>query len=165
MVSGGKLDAGREAVGAGLGDLVLGRALAGGPLGQVDEGATGRSRGTRLGLAAPGLGIDHLDLGGRVLGVVEAVEDAERDASPLTTMSRRPSSKRSRTSSTSAVQPTERAPSASRRTMPKGLALVQGVADHPLVAVLEDVQRDPLARQEDEGQLEDRQLHRHRPAV
>ena len=41
---------------------------------------------------------------------------------------------------------------------PERLVLVQRAPDHPLVAVLEDVQRDLLAGQQHQRQLEDREL-------
>ena len=43
------------------------------------------------------------------------------------------------------------------------LALLERGPDHPLVAVLEDVQRDLLARKQHEGQLEDRELETRHP--
>ena len=62
-------------------------------------------------------------------------------------MSRRPSSKRSSTSVTSAVQPIERAPVVVAEDDRRRARLVEAVPDHPLVALLEDVERDLLAGQ------------------
>ena len=79
--------------------------------------------------------------------------------SPVTMMFRRPSSKRSVTSVTRASQPIRRAPpSSSRKTIPNGSSSLEAAGDHPLVALLEDVQRQQLARQQHQRKLEDREL-------
>ena len=62
-----------------------------------------------------------------------------------------------------AVQPIERAPSSSRSTMPNGSPCSSDVPDHPLVALLEDVERHLLAREQDKRQLEDRKLETRHP--
>ena len=64
-------------------------------------------------------------------------------------MSRRPSSNRSRTSVTAAVVPISRSPSSSSSTSPKTLER-EALADELAVARLEDVERQPLARDEHE---------------
>ena len=50
-----------------------------------------------------------------------------------------------------------RAPAVVIEQDPDRLAALQRRPDHPLVALLEDVERDALAGEEDERQLEDRQ--------
>ena len=62
-----------------------------------------------------------------------------------------------------AVQPMERAPSSSRRTMPNGSPCSSAVPDHPLVALLEDVQRHLLARKQHERAA--RRSEARRPAI
>ena len=70
----------------------------------------------------------------------------------------RPSSICSSTSATLAVQPISLSPSSDSHTIPNSLLLVEAQRDHLLVAVLEDVQRHHLGREQHERQREQREV-------
>ena len=69
----------------------------------------------------------------------------------------RPSSKRSSTLATRAAQPTSFSASSASQMIPNSTLLLEAFADHELVALLEDVERHELARQQDQPEREQRQ--------
>ena len=76
---------------------------------------------------------------------------------PSTSTFMRPSSKRSSTLVTRAEQPTSLRPSSDSQTIPNSLLLVEALADHLLVALLEDVQRHQLVGEQHEAEREQRE--------
>ena len=73
---------------------------------------------------------------------------------PSTSTFMRPSSKRSSTLVTRAEQPTSLSPSSESQTIPNSLSSLEALADHQLVALLEDVQRHQLVRDQHEAERE-----------
>ena len=65
---------------------------------------------------------------------------------------------RSTTSAISHAQPIGRSPSSAIQTMPNSDALLEAAADHRLVAVLEDVQRDELGGEGHQTEREEREV-------
>ena len=86
---------------------------------------------------------------------------------PSTSMFMRPSSKRSSTLLIRAEQPISLSPSSDSQTIPNSLSSLDALADHQLVALLEDVQRHQLVRDQHEPEREQREALdglRHRDA-
>ena len=75
---------------------------------------------------------------------------------PSTRMFIRPSSNRSSTRSMRALHPTSLRPSSDSQMIPNSASALEALPDHRPVAVLEDVQRQPLLWQQHETEREQR---------
>jgi hypothetical protein len=151
-----QLDAGGDRVGGGVAQIARIGALPGCALGQLGERLARRAGGFLIDRGHLLLG-DQLDLARGILGRFEAVEDLEWGLAAHHDV--HPSIVEALDHVVDAGGAADRA-----RTLvvtqhdPERFTLLEGGSDHALVALLEDVQRNLLAWQQDEGQLEDRKL-------
>jgi adenylate cyclase len=151
-----QLHTGGQRVGVERRELARLRRIAPDPFDQIGEGLA-----SPLGLLVLVLGgttVHRLDLPRRKLRRFEPVEDAERslagddDVDPAVV-----EALRNLGDACLAANP-PRPGLGVVEDDSEGLSVLEAVGDHPLVALLEDVQREELARQENDGELEDRKL-------